>query len=86
MAKRAEKKMCCVEVGFQSFLMPLDEGLKTVELLQKAVPCERTWNHRGKYVKYSDDGGVLSVTLTTLTPEQIECRPATDNAQLEDAE
>lgn len=40
-------QLCCVQIGYSSYLMPADKGMKVVELLQSAVDCKKDYAERG---------------------------------------
>lgn len=35
--------MCCVTIDYRDYLLPMDKGIKLVELLQSAVLTEKTF-------------------------------------------
>lgn len=41
--------VCCVTIGFEHYLLPLDKGLKLVDLLQNAVQCEKHYESGYEY-------------------------------------
>lgn len=43
--RRRSKQMCYVEVGFTHLLMPSDEGMRLVKLLENAVQCESNFGY-----------------------------------------
>lgn len=49
MSTRATKPvpMCCVQIGYESYLLPSDKGMKVVELMQSAFTCERNYGPTG---------------------------------------
>lgn len=40
-------QICCVSIGYDSFIMPADKGMKVVELLQSAFKCNKDYAERG---------------------------------------
>lgn len=40
----APKPMCAVTIGFETYLMPADAGMKVVQLMQQAATAERDFS------------------------------------------
>lgn len=64
--------MCCVAIGYQTYLLPSDRGMKLVELLQSAVECERTYDIGFAYVP----GDQPEVTYAVVKASQIKAPSA----------
>lgn len=60
--------MCCVKIGYDTFLMPSDKGLRVVELLQSAVECREEYGNR-EYIYYVQDQP--RVSLAMVKPSQV---------------
>lgn len=43
-----KQALCVVSIGYQNLLLSVADGLKVMELLQKAVSCEATYELGGK--------------------------------------
>lgn len=41
-------QMCCVSLGYSTYLMPADMGMKLVALMQSAFECKRDYDD-GRY-------------------------------------
>ena len=67
--------MCFVSIGrLEQLLMPVDDGMKLVKLLQTAVECERNYGERGFfYVPLSEE---LNVEFALVRANQL-CVPKT---------
>ena len=42
------KSLCVVTIGYQHYLLPMPDGLKLIELMQKALSCEWTYGEGEK--------------------------------------
>lgn len=60
--------LCCVTVGYQSFLMPADKGLRVVELLQSAVECRERYDDREQFYDVEEQPRVI---LAMVKPSQV---------------
>ncbi len=82
MATRAPKQasMCCVEIGFDSFLMTVDDGMRVIKLMQNAIQCERTYATGYVYVP-SDEPVKLEMKI--VKPSQIVTRSKLSTLLLE---
>lgn len=52
MATRTPKQeaMCCVTLGYQSFLMSADDGMRLVKIMQNAIECQETYRDGPAFV------------------------------------
>lgn len=39
------QQLCALTIGFNTYLMPPEAGMKVMQLMQKAVECERDLGH-----------------------------------------
>jgi hypothetical protein len=64
--------MCCVSIGYRTYLMPADKGMKVVELLQHAIECdERYEGIKGPTYQVLDQP---EVAYKAVRPNQIRMR------------
>jgi hypothetical protein len=62
--------MCCVNVGYSNtYLLPIDKGMKLVELLQSAFECEREYG--SLHPKYTVGQQPSHISLEIVRPEQL---------------
>jgi hypothetical protein len=61
-------QMCCVQIGYSSYLMPADKGMKVVEMLQAAFECRKDYAERG-YVYIV--GNQPEVELALVRSDQV---------------
>ena len=40
-------QLCAVTIGADHYLLPLKDGSRLLEILSKAVPMDRSYDHRG---------------------------------------
>jgi hypothetical protein len=40
-------QLCCISIGYMDYLMPMDKGLKLMELMQYAVEVDKRYEDRG---------------------------------------
>ena len=63
--------MCCVTIGFDHYLMPVETGTKIFSLMQKALKCELVFGDKG----YAYVVGVApTVKVEVVNPRHV--RPA----------
>jgi len=60
-ARKTPVAMCCVTIGFNSYLLPADKGMKVFELMQHAVECEKGY-------------GATNYTFAPGGPPNVECK------------
>lgn len=70
-ARSKPVQMCCVSIGFQAFLMPVEVGMKMVSLLGQAMSCDKQYD-AGGWVFYVEEQP--RVEFVTVRPDQIRCR------------
>lgn len=61
-------QLCCVTIGYQDFLLPLDKGLKLVEIMQAAIACDDKYEESG-YVYTTKESS--EVSLKMVKPSQV---------------
>ncbi len=61
-------QMCCVSVGYSTYLMPADKGMKMVELLQSAFECKKDYAD-GRYAYVI--GSQPEVELALVKKDQV---------------
>ncbi|MFM9901157.1 MAG: hypothetical protein ACKVOT_09085 [Polaromonas sp.] len=59
--------MFCVRIGYQQFLMPMDKGIKLVELMSSAFQCDETYDGARHY-EVEDQP---EVTLASVKASQV---------------
>ena len=77
MATRAPKKpvtMCCVTIDYNDFILPADQGMRLVELMQQAMRCREEYVDGRIYVL---DAKPLDISMAIIRPSQV--RPAPSN-------
>lgn len=65
--------MCCMTIGFDHYLMPVEAGTKIFSLMQKALKCELVFDDKGYFYAV---GGAPAVKVEVVSPRQV--RPATE--------
>jgi hypothetical protein len=70
--------MCCVSIGIQDFLLPADTGLRVVELMKDAVPCEKRYVE-GQFYVIRPQATELSMTIVRET--QIRKEASNESAR-----
>jgi hypothetical protein len=65
----ANTQIACVSIDFRTYLLPLPKALKVLELMGGAVPCDRQYLRRDRYVVSSDK---CPVELAIVSHDQIE--------------
>lgn len=70
MATRSAKtaQICCVTIGYRTYLLPIDKGMKLVELMASALECSE--QYAGGRMTYTP-GEAPRVEFTTVKPDQI---------------
>jgi hypothetical protein len=66
-AARKAVPMCCVAINHNSFLLPVDKGMKLVELMQHAVACEIRYEASYRYLVRETP----SIELTVVKTSQV---------------
>jgi hypothetical protein len=66
-AARKAVAMCCVAIDHNSFLLPVDKGMKLVELMQHAVACNIRYEAGYRYLVRETP----SIELTLVKPSQV---------------
>lgn len=74
MVTRAPKQtpMCCVEIGFQSFLMSVDDGMRVMKLMQNAIECEKTYSRDYEFIPNDEP---VRLEMKIVKSSQIFARP-----------
>lgn len=39
--KQPQQQLCALTIGYSTYLLPPEDGMKVMQLMQKAVECER---------------------------------------------
>lgn len=74
MTKRPQQS-CVVTIDFKSYIMPMADGLKLVDILAKAAPIERTYaRDRKKWVLRTPSA--VEVGCQLVRPEEVEVAKA----------
>lgn len=63
------RRMCCVTIGFESLTMPVADGLRVVELLQRATWMTLHYSNRG--ITYEPREDNIDVRLELLSADQL---------------
>lgn len=71
----APKSLCVVDIGYQHYLLPVPDGLKLMELMQKAVSCEWTYGDDGKQF---EAGGTPRLSMEMVRPDQVRMSPGAE--------
>lgn len=70
---RKPMPMCCISIGYSlDLIMPTDQGMKLVAILQSSFKCEKDYEDRG-YV-YRPEDEAPRVEFATVSPKQIRAR------------
>lgn len=68
------KGMCIVTIGYQHYLIPVADGLKVMDIMQKALSCE--WNFRSDSGKKEFDvGDAPTLSMQTIRADQLRMPP-----------
>lgn len=65
-------QICCVTIGYEQIVLPAADGLRMVELLQRAVRVRSDYGREG--VSYESDANPLTIALAIITADRL--RPA----------
>lgn len=76
-APATPKRACVVTIGYMRLLVPADDGLKLVSLLQRAVEAKSVF---GKDMQYILPGAVPNIELEICRPEQLRPPPPDQQA------
>lgn len=63
------RQTCCVTIGFESLTMPLADGLRVVELLQRATWMTRHYSCRG--ITYEPKTAQIPIQLDVLSDDRL---------------
>jgi hypothetical protein len=74
---RQQQQMCAVSVGFDHFLLPMNLGLKLVDIMQKAVLIEPVYDGSKKKWELNSRASQADLKLSLVRPEEIRVK---DNA------
>lgn len=66
-APRKPVPMCCVTIDHNTFLLPVDKGMKLVELMQHAVSCDCRYDAGYRYLVRETP----SIELAVVKPSQV---------------
>lgn len=69
------KPLCVVEIGYQHYLLPVSDGLKLMELMQKAVSCEWTYEDNEKEFMA---GSTPRLSMQMVRPDQVRMPPGAE--------
>lgn len=69
------KRACVVTIGYMRLLVPAEDGLKLVSLLQRAVEAKHIF---GKTQVYITAGAAPTIELEICKPEQLRPPPPDD--------
>lgn len=47
MATTRPQQLCCISIGFNDYLMPMDKAMKVMDLMQHAFECNKHYAERG---------------------------------------
>lgn len=80
-SKKPPRPMCCVSIGYQSYLMPADAGMKVVQLMQEALRCDRDFSSSlGGHVYVVRDAPEIELAMvkpSQVRPAPVEPQPTT---------
>lgn len=66
------KQLCAVRIGIDTFILPMNDGLKIVDIMSRARPVEQLFERHIKYrLKSRDD--LNRVDLTLVRSSEIVC-------------
>lgn len=65
----APKNLCCVSVGYTHFLMQTEDGMKLMDLMQKAMQCRRSYGDHG--YEYEPEE-ITDLSLEIVRPGQVD--------------
>lgn len=80
MSRAASNKpvaMCCVTIGHQDYLLPADEGMKLVKIMQSAFSTEKNYGERAYFYYVGDQP---QVELALVRASQIKPKRQDTNA------
>lgn len=62
--------MCCISIGYSlDLIMPTDQGMKLVAILQSSFECEKAYETHGYVYRPQDEAP--RVEFATVSPKQI---------------
>lgn len=61
--------LCCVCIGYQTFLMPADQGMKLVDLMNSAASCKRNYEDGGYRYHVGEQP---EVEYVSVKPSQVD--------------
>lgn len=68
MSVKPQKEMCVLRIGFAEYVMPIDSGLKIIQLMRGSVQCEVEYHSHP--LKYRCTRAT-EVELRSVTADQI---------------
>lgn len=68
------KKLCCLTIGLETFIMAAADGMKVAALMQGAKPAVRSYEG-GTHFSYATDALEAEVTWTSIRPDQVTAPP-----------
>ena len=71
------KSLCVVTIGYRHYLLPMPDGLKLIELMQKALSCEWTY---GEGEKLFEAGGAPDLSMQVIKANQVRMPPGAEMA------
>lgn len=74
MSTRQQKEMCCLRIGHAEYLIPIDNGLKIIQLMRGSIECEI--DYRSHPLKYRCTRAT-EVELRSVSADQIILLPDT---------
>jgi len=64
------QQLCCLTIGFSSYLMTPEKGMKVIQLMQESIECERDLVRQSPEWQYQlRDRPRLELTI--VKPEQV---------------
>lgn len=63
------KTICAIEIGYSTFVMPLDKALKVMALMEDSVSCEKHYAEREFRFRLREKP---EVTVQTIKPSQCD--------------
>lgn len=69
MAATKTVQLCCLSIGYNNYLMPMDKAMKVMELMQSAVSCNKEYSG-GSQFTYSV-GDQPQCGLDMVKPSQV---------------
>lgn len=68
MATKKSVQMCCVSVDYRTYLLPATDGMRLVEIMQRAFECNARYDEGKTY----ELGPQPEVSLVLVKPSQVK--------------